>query len=87
MREFVVILRSGVRYTVKAQRIVSAHPYIALVLSTAPYVGEPSADDAVALFDRDQVLAVLSREHLVSEEKGESVAAPHVVGVGDAIPF
>jgi len=87
MREFIVILRSGIRYTVKAQRIVAAHPHLALVLSAAPYVGEPGTGDTVALFDQGAVLAVLSREHLVSEEKGESIAAPHVVQDDSMIPF
>ena len=89
MREFVVILRSGVRYTVKADRVVTDAPYVFLMLSPAPAIGAPDFHDAVAVFDQREVLAVLSREHLVAEEQGEPIAGPHVVDEVDHsnIPF
>jgi hypothetical protein len=88
MRDFIVILRSGVRFTVRARRIVPAHPHLALVLSDAPDGGASGPGDAVALFDQHEVLAILSRAHLVSEEQGQRAAEPHVVGSDDsAIPF
>lgn len=82
MREFVVVLRSGVRYTVRAERIVWEPPYLALVLSREPHGG-----DTVAMFTQHEVAAVFAREHLVSEERGEPITNSNNLGNDDSIPF
>jgi len=84
--EFIVTLRSGLRLTVKADRMVIADQQsLALVLGR-PVVGEDPLANAVALFERGQVALVVAREHLVSEEKGEPM--PYVIGRDDSgIPF
>ncbi len=86
MYDFVVTLRSGLRLTVKADRmVVPDQQYIALVLGR-PAVGEDPLANAVALFERGQVALVIARSHLISEEKGEPM--PYVVGRDDSgIPF
>jgi len=91
MREFVVTLRGGKRFTVKADRVaVHNSQYLALVLDRQPTVASPEpAEDIVALFERSQVSVVVTREHLVSEEKCDSTPGPYVVGADDdsTIPF
>lgn len=90
MRNFVVTLRNGLRVTVRADRV--ARPdgqYLALVLAGSPSIADPNPDgDPVALFDNREVVSVVARENLVSEEKGEPVEGPLVVRHDDSdIPF
>ena len=90
MHEFVVTLRNGTRFTVKADRVVLDDPqYVALVHDRRPTIGDPNPlAGAVALFVRGEVAAVVSRDHLVGEEKVDPIS-PHYVG-GDPnsdIPF
>lgn len=83
MREFVVTLRSGHRVTVRAaHRVILTHDHQFVTFTDEV----PTPDDPVpvALFNRDEVVSVVSRDHLVSEEK---VAPSHVVGGDDGIPF
>ena len=102
MREFIVLLRSGVRYTVKADRVcVCDRMFMTFVVdpihrrteiageSDGEEIGdaEIGTGDIVALFEPQQVFVVLSREHLVAEEKGEPILGPHIIGGGDPIPF
>jgi hypothetical protein len=87
MSEFVVTLRCGVKFVVKAERIVLLdRQFLALV------VNRPDADDpngeTVALFDRGQVAAVVARDRLVSEERCEPLVSRYSDANGDdPIPF
>ncbi len=75
MREFVVTLRCGLRFVVKADRVVRLDAqYLALVLDRTPTIGDAEGSaDTVALFERSQVAVVVAREHLVSEEKCDPI--------------
>jgi hypothetical protein len=87
MREFVVTLRCGLKFVVKAERVVLLdRQFLALVI---PREGEFDANgETVALFDRAQVAAVVARDHLVSEERCDPIASRFgVEGGDDAIPF
>jgi hypothetical protein len=112
MREFIVILRSGVRFVVKADRVFSDNVTVTFVVLFAPalvapvVVGsplgtewpkaaaqrtfsqqlapvDPGVAETVAVFNQQEVVAVLSREHLVSE----AARGNDVRGSDDAIPF
>lgn len=103
MREFLVIMRGGTRFVVKADRVLSDEVYVRFVVLFAPPVVEPvvvgsplgtewpkkapqalSQSDpvdpgvgaAVAVFNRQEVVAVLSKEHLVSEGAPARAADP-----------
>jgi hypothetical protein len=86
MREFVVTLRCGLKFVVKAERVVLLdRQFLALVTNRdgdADLNGEP-----VAMFDRSQVAAVVARDHLVSEERCDPIAGRYGDVVDDAIPF
>jgi hypothetical protein len=82
MLGFIVTLRNGRRYTVRAEEIRPS-PEGVIELLASPGAGEARA--VVAVFDRCDVLSVISREHLVSEEPGEPL--PQIVQRGDTIPF
>jgi len=87
MREFIVTLKGGTRYTVKADWVRQDAHYLALCVARPPAIGDPQpSEDVVALFDRGQVAVVVARDHLVSEEKGDPVD-PHFVADDDPIPF
>lgn len=85
MREFVVTLRCGLKFVVKAERVVLLdRQFLALVV---PRDDDPNGE-TVALFDRSQVAAVVARDHLVSEEKCDPIASRFgIEGGDDAIPF
>lgn len=96
MREFVVVMRGGTRFVVKAARVFSDEMYVRLVVPITATSDEPiavgvpvgahgemapaqiEAAEMVALFNRQEVVAVLSREHLASESQ---------VARNDEIPF
>jgi hypothetical protein len=89
MHEFVVALRNGLRFTVKAHRLVSVEgrPYIALIDDDA--VPQGSADPlagAIGLFSKDEVVLVFSKGHLLAQEKGDPIDPQYIVGNSD-IPF
>ena len=86
MREFVVTLRCGLKFVVKAERVVLLdRQFLALVI---PREGDfDSNGETVALFDRNQVAAVVARDHLMSEEKCDPIAGRFGEGTDDAIPF
>jgi len=87
VREYTVTLRSGKRYTVKAERITRDRGYVAFVVSTAS-IGTDPLDGVVAMFDEKQVAVVVARDNLVSEEKGEPIDPHYVADDGDSeIPF
>jgi hypothetical protein len=84
VREFVVTLHSGKKYTVRADRFAFLdHETLGLVVDAAPTIGGPG-DTTVAVFDRRQVIVAVAADHLVSEAD-----VPDVVAVDpDAdIPF
>lgn len=86
MREFVVTLRCGVRFVVKAGRVVLLdRQFLALVVDR-PDSSDPNGD-TVALFDRNQVAAVVAREHLVSEERCDPIGERFAAAADDGIPF
>jgi hypothetical protein len=92
VREFVVTLRDGRRYTVRADRLALLdHETVGLIVdpSTAIGAGGP-VDNAVAVFDRRLVASVIAVENLVSEGKAEPVDPPWMVARGDPnsdVPF
>ncbi|HJZ56911.1 MAG TPA: hypothetical protein VKE74_18220 [Gemmataceae bacterium] len=90
MREFAVTLRCGLKFVVKADRVVLMDRQF-LALSTSPSgtdgEGEVSAE-TVALFDRSQVMAVVAKDHLVSEEQTDPIPGRFSVEEpDDGIPF
>ncbi len=89
MREFLITLWSGARYVVKADRVRIEHPYLTLVLAPPPSITDPDPKgEVVALFEQRQVYLIVARDHLVAEEKGEPIVAPHMVrSESSDIPF
>jgi hypothetical protein len=87
MREFIVTLRCGVKFVVKAERVVLLdRQFLALAVSR-PEADDPNGD-TVALFDRSQVAAVVARDHLILEERGEPLVGRFTdVDADDPIPF
>lgn len=87
MFAFIVLLRSGLRYTVRASEMRYGYDG-SLELLAVPPAGEGAAAPAkrvVALFASNEVLSVVAREFLISEERPEPT--PHVARSDDAIPF
>jgi hypothetical protein len=84
---FIVTLRSGRRYTLKAEEIRFNNggciEFWAFPPSSEadPYPGK----QIVGLFALHEVVAVVAKENLVAEEQGE--LSPHVVNGDDQIPF
>lgn len=89
MNEFVVTLRCGLKFVVKANRVVLLdRQFLALVLTLPGADGEPAATgETVALFERGQVAAVVGKSHLVSEERCDPIAGPYEIDGRDDIPF
>ncbi len=89
MREFAVTLRCGLKFVVKADRVVMLDRQF-LALTQNPVIGE-SEGETIALFDRGQVMAVVARDHLVSEEQTDLLAnqyyADTLDATNDGIPF
>lgn len=84
MREFVVTLRCGLKFVVKADRVILLdRQFLALVTNRDDGEAEPSGE-TVGMFDRGQVTAVIARDHLISEEQTEPIPARNA---GDDIPF
>ncbi len=85
MREFVVSLRTGKKYTVRADRVgLPDHDTLTLVIEPPPAIGGPG-ETAVAVFDRRLVVSVVAADHLVAEAD-----VPDVVAADDSdvnIPF
>jgi hypothetical protein len=81
MLAYIVTLRNGRRYTIRADE-VRANPDGVIELLTSTGAGGKAV---VAVFDRSDVLTVIAREHLVAEEPGEPL--PQIVHRDDAIPF
>ncbi|VTR94887.1 unnamed protein product [Gemmata massiliana] len=82
MLAFIVTLRSGRRYTVQAEELRCTGCHLELVVAEPPASPNPRV---VGLFDQNEVVAVVAREHLVSEEPSDVV--PHAVSRVDPIPF
>jgi len=86
VREFVVTLRTGKRYTIRADRVALLdHQSLALVLRPDTPTGTPATmEHAVAVFDRGLVVSVVAADHLVSEAD-----VPDVIpaDAGSDIPF
>ena len=89
MHEFVVTLRCGLKFVVKADRVVLLdRQFLALVLTLPGADGEPATNgETVALFERAQVAAVVAKGHLVSEERCDPIAGPYEIDGRDDIPF
>jgi hypothetical protein len=88
MLAYVVALRTGRKYTIHADEVrYSSDRYVELLASVTPATpANPTpAKHVVAVFDANEILAMISRDHLISEEAGDGVVAP--ISVGDAIPF
>jgi hypothetical protein len=88
MLAFIVTLRSGHRYTIRASELRTQSDCYELLAAPEPHDADPQpARQVVAVFDRGDVLSVVAREHLIaSEEPGEG-ASPHAVAKADPIPF
>ena len=84
MREFVVTLRCGLKFVVKADRVSITDRQFLALLVTLP--DGPDLETA-ALFDRAQVFAVVAKDLLVSEVQSEPLAGYITRGDGDDIPF
>ena len=79
MLVYVVALHAGRRYSIRADGVnLTQNGCLELHADT------PAGRQVVALFDRSDVVSVVAKEFLVSEEQGES--SPHLVG-SSAIPF
>lgn len=88
MNEFVVALRNGLRFTMKAHRVVVADGYLALVDDGAATAGSADPlDGAIGLFAKNEVALVFAKEHLLAEEKGDPIDPQYVVGGHSDIPF
>lgn len=75
MREFMVTLHSGKKYTVRADRLAFLdHETLGLVVDAAPAIGGPG-DTTVAMFDRRQVIVAVAADHLVIEADVPDVVA------------
>ena len=89
MREFVVTLRCGLKFVVKADRVVLLdRQFLALVMARPGGDGDGELPgETVALFERAQVAAVVAKAHLVSEERCDPI--PNRIGemVDGDIPF
>jgi hypothetical protein len=80
VREFVVTLRDGRRYTVRAARVAFLDQNtVGLMADPAPETAPDPAAGAVAVFDRRLVASVIAADHLVSEAKAEAVDPPWVI--------
>jgi hypothetical protein len=89
MFAFIVTLRSGHRYTIRAEELrVSGDGSVEFLAAPAPADDAGLARKVIALFDRSDVLSIVAREHLVAcEEPGTVNPRPHVVAKTDPIPF
>jgi hypothetical protein len=89
MHEFVVTLRCGLKFVVKADRVVLLdRQFLALVLTLPGADGEAATNgETVALFERAQVAAVVAKDHLVSEERCDPIAGAYEIDGRDDIPF
>jgi len=87
MREFVVTLRCGLKFVVRADRVVLLdRQFLALVVALPADSDDEANGETVALFERAQVAAVVAKDHLVSEERCDPI--PSRVGeMTDDIPF
>jgi len=87
MLAFIVTLRTGHRYTIRAEELQSNDNGLFELLAV-PANESSLVKQVVAMFDRGDVLSIVAREHLVaSEEPGEGGARPHVIAKSDPIPF
>jgi hypothetical protein len=89
MHEFVVTLRCGLKFVVRADRVVLLdRQFLALLLAQPGGEGEAdTGGETVALFERAQVAAVVARGHLVSEERCDPIPGPYGADPRDDIPF
>jgi hypothetical protein len=72
VREFVVTLHSGKKYTVRADRVTLTDPTAYSLLIDTP--GSP-AETAVAVFGRGCITCVIAADHLVGEADVPDVVA------------
>jgi hypothetical protein len=85
VREFVVSLRTGKKYTVRADRVTRPdHGAVALVVEPPPTIGG-GGETTVAFFDRGEVVSVIAADHLVAE--ADVPDTPAVLDPNSDIPF
>ncbi len=87
MLTYTVTLRSGHRYTLRAQEMrPNALFHYEFLVPSSERADDPDAPkQVVAAFAGTDVLTVVAKEFFVSELP--PVPAPHVVGGDDGIPF
>lgn len=91
MLAFMVVLRSGHRFTIKAAEMRLNYDRCLELLGDRDSADPNASRTVVAMFDANEVMAVVAREHLVSEEAAAPPAGAIVVRRGasdnDPIPF
>lgn len=87
MFSFLVTLRSGRKYTIRASKMQFSYDGgLELLASPPPTDSEPfPAMQVIAVFAGGEVESVVAKEFLISEEKCDP--APHVARGIDPIPF
>jgi len=87
MLAFIVTLRSGRKYTIRAHKMqFSFDGGLELLAVPTPTDADPFPPmQVVALFTGGEVESVVAKEFLVAEEKCDP--APHIVRHDDKIPF
>lgn len=89
MLAFMVVLRSGHRFTIRAAQMRLNYDRCLELLGPDTDPNAPS--QVVAMFDSNEVVAVIARENLVSEEPADASAGAVVVrrssSALDLIPF
>src|SRR4051794_26051057 len=71
MQEFIVTLKNGRRLAIRAERCVTSDSAVELVVDVpddAPMFSSRPPIERVAFFDRDQVVAVIATDQLISED-------------------
>jgi len=86
---FIVTMRSGHRFTIRAEELRPNSDGYYELLAALPNGDDPRATkQVVAVFDRGAVLSVVARECLIAvEEPGENGTRAHVIAKTDPIPF
>ncbi len=89
MLAYIITMRSGHRYTVRAEELRqnsdNFFEFVASPPATAD-VPEP-AKQVIAVFDRNDVFSVVAREFLIAAEEPNEGARPHMIAKTDPIPF
>ena len=89
MLAYIVTMRSGHRYTVRAEELRQSSDGLYEFIAAPPAGADDpaAAKQVVALFDRSDVFSVVARECLISAEEPNEGARPHMIAKADPIPF